>query len=453
MQKQPEPCALVVFGSTGDLMRSRLAPAVYSLAKRGVGINVLGLGRKEKTAGQFRDEFKAWVGLDDSWIRQSVYYQTIDLKSGNPGPLAETLENIRKEHATEGNILFYFALPPDQFVPAAKIAEKIRAGGWRRVIIEKPFGTDLQSAREINSAISGSFGKENVFRIDHYMGKSLVENIMILRFANDIFEPLWNSRHIDSVQVTVSEPEGVGSRGNYYERVGALKDMVQSHLFQVLTLLTMEPPKKAEDMKQEKASVLKKMRVTGAVLGQYGDGIIAGQKVPGYRKEVSTESATETFAAMKVEIDNARWAGVPFYLRTGKRLPEDITKIYVHFKKSSALFEAAKPNMLVINVEPGNKISLQFNLRAGENLVPVNMDFSHAGEFGNTPQAYERLLYDAISGDASLFTEWEEIEEAWKIIDALDADRSEFPNYAAGTWGPPAADMLLKKDGREWINF
>jgi glucose-6-phosphate 1-dehydrogenase len=392
--------------------------------------------------------------------------------------LAERLQQIDKERGTRGNRLFYFAVAPDQFEPILKNLKAVglnqpAEGSWARVIVEKPFGTDLDSARELNRLVHASFAEDQTYRIDHFLGKETAQNILVLRFANAIFEPLWNTRYIDHVQITAAETLGVETRGGYYETAGALRDMVQNHLLQLLCLVAMEPPTDlgANSIRDEKVKVIRSLRPmsdvrTKVVRAQYGPGAINGKPVPGYREEekVDPKSNIETFVALGLQIDNWRWADVPIYMRVGKRLPKSATEISVHFKKAPAVLfnkEAVTldQNVLVIRIQPDEGISLRMQAKVpGTSLriEPVKMDFHYGTSFGKaSPEAYERLLLDAMSGDATLFARRDEVEEAWAFIDPIEEawsghDAPPLYLYPAGSWGPDEADELLARDGRSW---
>jgi glucose-6-phosphate 1-dehydrogenase len=397
--------------------------------------------------------------------------------------LAERLAELDREHQTGGNVLFYLATPPDAFAP---IVERLGAAGlvheqdgrWRRVIVEKPFGRDLDSARALNERLTSVLKERQIFRIDHYLGKETVQNILVFRFANGIFEPVWNRRYVDSVQITVAEDLGVEARGGYYDQAGVLRDIIQNHIFQVLTLVAMEPPSSLdpEAVRNEKVKVLDAIRpmrdeeiLTATVRGQYGEGFIGGGKVPGYRQEpnVPPTSKTDTYAALKLLVDNWRWEGVPFYLRSGKRLARRETLVTIQFKSPPLMLfrgagvECIDPNRLEMRIQPNEGISLQMKAKIpGQSirLANVNLDFSYA-DFGPAVPAtgYERLLYDCMVGDTTLFHRWDTVESAWRIATPVidlwaSLPARDFPNYAAGSWGPASADELLRKDGRRWVD-
>jgi glucose-6-phosphate 1-dehydrogenase len=490
----PQPCSVVIFGATGDLTHRKLVPALYNLAADGdlpPAVAVIGFARRPKTDEDFRGEMEEAVRKfsrqdvrDEIWktFAQSVFYhqsEFADLEGYKT--LAERLEKVDKERGTRGNRLFYLAVAPDQFEPILKNLKavglnKAPEGSWARVIVEKPFGTDLASARELNRVVSSSFSEEQTYRIDHFLGKETAQNILVLRFANAIFEPLWNTRYIDHVQITAAETLGVEGRAGYYEGAGALRDMVQNHLLQLLCLIGMEPPTDlgADSIRDEKVKVVRSLRrivahdvAINAVRGQYSAGAINGESVPGYREEqkVNPNSMTETFVAMRIRIDDWRWADVPVYLRVGKRLPKSGTEISVHFKKApSVLFNkesvALDQNVLVVRIQPDEGISLRMQAKipgTSLRIEPVKMDFHYGTSFGKaSPEAYERLLLDAMSGDATLFARRDEVEEAWAFIDPIEeawrAKKEQPPLcfYPAGTWGPEEADALLAQEGRAW---
>jgi glucose-6-phosphate 1-dehydrogenase len=488
----PQPCSLVIFGATGDLTHRKLMPALYNLAADGElppAVTVIGFARRPKTDDDFRKEMEVAVKnfsrqavRDEIWknFAQSIFYNQSDFadESGFKS-LAQRLDEIDKERGTRGNRLFYFAVGPDQFEPILKHLKavglnKAAEGSWARVIIEKPFGRDLPSARELNRVVSNSFSEEQTYRIDHFLGKETAQNILVLRFANAIFEPLWNTRYIDHLQITAAETLGVEGRAGYYETAGALRDMVQNHLLQLLCLVAMEAPSDlgADSIRDEKLKVARCLRrmtaegvATDAVRGQYADGAINGKPVPAYRKEekVDPKSTTDTFVALKLNVDNWRWWDVPIYMRVGKRLPKSATEISVHFKKAPMVLfnkETNEANVLVIRIQPDEGISLRMEAKmpgTSFRIEPVKMDFHYGTSFGKaSPEAYERLLLDAMSGDATLFARRDEVEEAWAFIDIIEqawSDKKSAPElnfYPAGSWGPDQADELLARDGRAW---
>ncbi len=489
----PAACTIVIFGATGDLTHRKLLPALYNIAADGElppEVAVVGMARRTKTDDEFRAEmgeavrkFSRQTVRDDVWdhFARALFYHTSDFNdAAGYKALGERLNQLDQERGTGGNRLFYFAAAPDQF---ETILEHLKAaglnrspnGGWARVIVEKPFGTDLASARELNRIVSDAFRERDTYRIDHFLGKETAQNILVLRFANAIFEPLWNSRYIDHVQITAAETLGVEGRAGYYEGAGALRDMVQNHLLQLLCLVGMEPPTdlRADSIRDEKVKVVRSLRrfspedvAMNVVRGQYAEGAISGKPAPAYRAEekVDPGSQTETFVALRLSVDNWRWFGVPIYMRVGKRLPKSATEISIHYKKAPCvLFNSAghdsEENVLVIRIQPDEGISLGMDAKVPGTTLriePVKMDFHYGTSFGKaSPEAYERLLLDAMSGDATLFARRDEVEQAWDFIDAIEHawHGSEPPplcEYAAGTWGPEAADELLSRDGRAW---
>ncbi|HEX8679385.1 MAG TPA: glucose-6-phosphate dehydrogenase [Chthoniobacterales bacterium] len=489
----PDSCTIVIFGATGDLTHRKLIPALYNIAADGElppSVAVVGFARREKSDEAFRAEMGEAVRKhsrqtvrDELWenFARSLYYHTSDFGDADGYKrLAERLDQLDKERGTGGNRLFYFAAAPEQFEP---ILQQLKAaglnqspnGGWARVIVEKPFGTDLDSARELNRIVQGAFPEEATYRIDHFLGKETAQNILVLRFANAIFEPLWDNRYIDHVQITAAETLGVEGRGGYYETAGALRDMVQNHLIQLLCLVGMEPPTdlRADSIRDEKVKVVRSLRrfspedvAINVVRGQYSAGAISGKQVPAYRAEerVDRNSKTETFVALRLAVDNWRWSGVPIYMRVGKRLPKSGTEISVHFKPApQVLFNKENgerdENVLVIRIQPDEGTSLRMQAKVpgtSFRIEPVKMDFHYGTSFGKaSPEAYERLLLDAMSGDATLFARRDEVEQAWDFIDRIehawhDSEAPELFQYAAGSWGPEQADELLARDGRAW---
>jgi len=488
----PQPCTIVIFGATGDLTHRKLVPALYNLAADGdlpSSVAIVGFARRKKTDEEFRGDleeatrkFSRQPMRDEIWntFAQSIsYHQSEFGDASGYKSLAKRLDEIDKTHGTRGNRLFYFAAGPDQFEP---ILEHLKAadlnqtceGSWARVIVEKPFGTDLDSARELNRIISNSFTEEQTYRIDHFLGKETAQNILVLRFANAIFSPLWNTHYIDHVQITAAETLGVGSRAGFYEKTGALRDMVQNHLLQLLCLVAMEPPTdlSADSIRDEKVKVVRSLHrwsrneiAANVVRAQYTKGAIHGEPVVGYRDEqnINPDSQTETFVALRLFIDNWRWASVPVYMRVGKRLPKSATEISINFKEAPPVLfnrNLHDLNVLVIRIQPDEGISLRIHAKVpgtSFRIEPVKMDFHYGTSFGKaSPEAYERLLLDAMSGDATLFARSDEVEQAWAFIDPIEEawhakkDAPELYFYPAGSWGPEAADELLARDGRAW---
>jgi glucose-6-phosphate 1-dehydrogenase len=490
----PQPCAIVIFGATGDLTHRKLVPALYNIAADGElppAVAVIGFARRPKTDDEFRAEmedatrkFSRQTVRDDVWrgFAQSLFYHQSEFADeAGYKKLAESLDRFDKESGTRGNRLFYFATAPEQFETIIENLQKAglnktREGGWARVILEKPFGTDLESARHLNRIVQRAFSEDQTYRIDHFLGKETAQNILVLRFANAIFEPLWNAHNIDHIQITAAETLGVESRAGYYETAGALRDMVQNHLLQLLCLVAMEPPTDlgANSIRDEKVKVVRAIRryqpdeiARDVVRGQYGEGAIAGEPVPAYRaeKNVDPKSQTETYVALKLHVDSWRWADVPIYIRVGKRLAKSATEISVHFKRAPhVLFnresEAHDQNVLVIRIQPDEGISLRMEAKvpgSSFRIEAVKMDFHYGTSFGKaSPEAYERLLLDAMSGDATLFARRDEVEQAWAFIDTIEeawAKKENTPplaSYPSGSWGPAEADELLARDGRAW---
>jgi glucose-6-phosphate 1-dehydrogenase len=488
------PCAIVIFGAGGDLTKRKLIPALYNLAKGKLlpeQFAIIGVSREDFSTEQYRETSTREIrdfstsGVDKEswdWFAKRLYYLSGDFKDPQLyKKLGDLMGNVEKEQATQGNCLFYLAISPVLFpVVVSHLGEagltNFEDKYWRRVIIEKPFGHDLGSAVSLNHEIGQVLKEKQIYRIDHYLGKETVQNILAFRFANGIFEPIWNRRYVDHVQVTVAEELGVELRGDYYDRAGAMRDMVPNHIFQLITLTTMEPPISfdADAVHDEQTKILRAIQplnpervLDHAVRGQYGEGQIDGKHVPAYRSEpnVAPESTTETFVAVALNIDNWRWAGVPFYLRTGKRLPKRVTEVVIRFRRPPfVLFRKTSvdkipPNELVLNIQPNEGISLTFEAKVPGPVVrlgAVDMDFQYADYFGSTPSTgYETLLYDCMMGDPTLFQRADMVEAGWTVVQPiLDVWNAlpprDFPNYASGSWGPEQAHQLLRREGREW---
>jgi len=492
-----DPCIMVIFGAAGDLTRRKLIPALYNLAKAQLlsrEFAILGVAHSPMSTEDFRnklsEDIRHYAGSDiDSdiweWFTRRLYYVTAEFNDKNVySQLKTTLEKLDKDHSTHGNYFFYLATAPDFFGP---IVEQLAATGlmqednshWRRVIVEKPFGRDIDSAKTLNQQLLKFASEKQIYRIDHYLGKETVQNILAFRFANGIFEPIWNRRYIDHVQITVAETVGVEQRGSYYDQAGALRDMVPNHIMQLISLTAMEPPVsfRADAVRDEQAKILHAIQplsseevLTRTVRGQYGSGVENAHRVPGYREEpdVPPDSRTETFVAMKLAIDNWRWADVPFYLRTGKRLATQSTQIVIQFRRAPfVLFrdtpvENLMPNQLVLHIQPEEGIALQFAAKVPGPIMrlgAVDMNFKYADYFGTQPSTgYERLLHDCMIGDATLFQRADMVEAGWCVVSpALDVWKAlpprNFPNYPSGSWGPKDSDELLERDGRHWRNF
>jgi glucose-6-phosphate 1-dehydrogenase len=485
-RRTPEPCVLVIFGASGDLTRRKIFPALYALAYRRLlpeRFAVVGTARSEWTDDEFRDRMEHAVrefGRDDfkqevwDWLAGATRYLGMDLSDESKADeLISLLNRVDEERDTRGNRVYYLAVPPQAMPAIAKGLGKRRGTqGWVRLIVEKPFGHDLASARELTKLISRQFTEEEVFRIDHYLGKETVQNMLALRFANGIFEPIWNRQFVDHIQITVAETMGIEGRAEFYEQAGAIRDIFQNHMLQLVALTAMEPPIDftADSVRNEKVKVLKAMHTPGPkhiVRGQYGPGFVEGKEVPGYRDEESVDpgSTTETYVAAKLFVDNWRWADTPIYVRTGKRLARRETTIAIQFKRAphppfeDSATEELRPNLLLVHVQPDEGVALAIGAKVpgqGMRIRTVHMDFMYGGAFRmELPEAYERLILDAMLGDQTLFTRSDEVEEQWALVDAIVAawarDRPSFPNYAAGTWGPVAADELIERDGREWL--
>ena len=502
--RMPLPCVIVIFGATGDLTKRKLMPALYALAADGSlppGFSIVGAGRTEQTTEEFCSAMREAVQKfgrvplrEDIWkvfsegIRYCAY--ELDAADGMRG-LHEVLDTLDRDRGTGGNRIFYFSIPPSGFAPLAERLgteglSRAEAGGYRRMIVEKPFGRDLESARELNRQLHVAFDEEQIFRIDHYLGKETVQNLLVFRFGNGIFEPLWNRQYIDHVQITVAEDIGMAGRGAYYEESGALRDIIQNHVMQLMAIVGMEAPSnfRAETVRDEKVKLLRAVRpihpddaLSHTVRGQYGPGWVDGEQVPGYRDEADVKEASlrETYVAMKVDVDNWRWAGTPFYLRTGKRMPTRATEIAIQFRRvphspfggnlptPAGLLprDSIDPNLLILRIQPDEGITLRFSAKVpGQSMRirTVNMDFLYGSAFlRESPEAYERLLLDCMLGDATLFAREDEVEEAWRFCSAIldgwrahPPDADSLPNYDAGTWGPDEARRFMARDGRQW---
>jgi glucose-6-phosphate 1-dehydrogenase len=494
LERVPDPCVLVLFGATGDLAHRKVIPAMYQLWRNNLlphEFVLLAVARREYEDEAFRSEIRASLEkysrvlpIDEaawrSFSKRINYYRCDFSDPTRFEHLAATLDDLDEEEGTRGNRLYYLATQPSQFAEIVGQLGRVgldherHDGGWRRVIIEKPFGHDLDSAKRLNREVGKVFRESQVYRIDHYLGKETVRNLLVFRFGNGIFEPLWNRRYVDHIQITVAESIGIENRGAFYEETGAVRDVLQNHLLQLVSLVAMEPPAtfEADALRDEKVKVLRAIGTRPAdptsevVRGQYGPGWVAAQPVAGYRQEtdVDPQSETETFVAARFNIDDWRWSGVPFYVRTGKRLPKRSTEIAIQFREvPHHLFRdtSADPdaNLLAIRIQPDEGIMLRFGAKVpglGLNVRSVTMDFTYGSAFNvDSPDAYETLILDALQGDASLFTRADEVEEAWGIVDPfIDAwvneGAPEFPNYEAGTWGPPEAEELLAREGRRW---
>jgi glucose-6-phosphate 1-dehydrogenase len=490
LPRVPEPCALVVFGVTGDLARKKLLPAIYDLANRGLlppDFVLLGFARRDWGDGEFEDlarksaqDYARTAWNEEVWKRLSGNIKFV------PGSfddneafdsLCRALDELRASHGIKGNAAFYLSIPPSMFpvvleqMERTGMASNKQSGGWRRVVVEKPFGHDLESALELNRLVDKVFTPQDVFRIDHYLGKETVQNIMALRFANQLFEPVWNSNFVDSVQFTMAEDGGIGGRAAFYDATGAARDVLQNHLLQLLALTAMEEPVEfsPEAIRTEKIKVLRAISLPNdmaayAIRGQYAQGWLAGERSVAYReeKDIDPNSKTETYVAVRLGIETRRWAGVPFYIRTGKRLPRRVTEIGVLFKKAPHLpfsrtdTEELGHNQLVIRVQPDEGVTLKFGSKVPGTAMEVRdvaMDFLYGEAFTEaSPEAYERLILDVLIGDATLFPRNEEVEASWRVVDPLEdfwAGQEPYL-YRAGEWGPKEADEMLARDGRVW---
>jgi glucose-6-phosphate 1-dehydrogenase len=485
LRRNPDPCVLVIFGASGDLTHKKLMPALYSLMLRRLlpaRLAVVGVARTEADDDAFRSDMKEAVRQhardefsDDVWeeLAANMHYVATDFADdGGERKLEELVGKLDSELDLGGNRLYYLAVPPSAHpVIVEALGKEPNEKGWTRVIVEKPFGHDLESARRLNTLLAEHFTEEQIFRIDHYLGKETVQNMLALRFANGIFEPIWNRQFVDHVQITVAESIGIEGRAGYYESAGAIRDIFQNHLLQLLALTAMEPPIDftADSVRNEKVKVLRALHTPGprsVVRGQYGRGFVEGEAVPAYREEegVAASSMTDTFVAAKLYVDNWRWADTPFYVRMGKRLARRETTIAIQFKRAphppfeEIAAESLRPNVLLVHVQPDEGVSLAIGVKVpgqGMQIHTVHMDFLYGGAFRTgMPEAYERLLLDSKLGAGTLFTRADEVEEQWLLVDSIVAawqrDRPSFPNYAAGTWGPPSADDLIHRDGRSW---
>jgi glucose-6-phosphate 1-dehydrogenase len=490
------PCAIVIFGASGDLSKRKLLPSLYRLfyeRRISASFAVIGTSRSPMSDKEFRERMKDSVSRfledapfdEDVWnsFAQCLFYVPGDINNPDSyDDIRNKLNEVEKTHETGGNVLFYLSTQPSFYAEVVELlgAHQLNKGnGWRRVIIEKPFGHDLASARKLNNQIHKVFDESQIYRIDHYLGKETVQNILAFRFGNGIFEPLWDRRYVDHVQITAAESIGVEGRGGYYQEAGALRDMIQNHLSQVMATVTMEPPTvfDADNVRDERAKLLRAVRVMKpedvpkyAVAGQYGPGKVGGQELPGFRQEpsVSPDAQTDTYAAVTFFIDNWRWAGVPFYIRTGKRMPKRVTDIAIQFhapplglfkqQTRSGVELHPRPNLLILRIQPEEGISLRFLSKApgsGMRVRPVSMDFNYGSSFGErSPTAYETLLVDAMVGDATLYTRQDMVDASWQIVEPIlevwANTRFEFPNYPAGTWGPKASDEMLARQGHTW---
>lgn len=490
----PSPCTMVLFGATGDLTRRKLIPAIYSLYTQGLlprDFEIVAVARRQRTVGEYRSEAfesvqayaPAVPASAAAWQRfaEHIHYVCSSLESPSDlDGLKETLEHVERSKGTQRNRLFYLATPPDAF---ARVVEILGATGlstqasdgipWRRVIIEKPFGRDLVSARELNRRLRATLTEDQIYRIDHYLGKETVQNIMVMRFANRLFELLWNHLYVDNVQITVAETLGMEGRGGYFDASGIVRDIIQNHALQVLSLVAMEPPVtlSADAVRDEKVKVLRAIRIPreqDIVWAQYGAGVMNGAQVPAYKEEpgVASTSRTETYCAIRFFVDNWRWAGVPFYVRAGKRLARRLTEVSLELRPvpdvlySRLTCAVMPPNRISIRIQPDEGVDILMGAKepgVGMCVQPVRMRFSYAEEFGRAiPDAYERLILNALLGDASLFARDDEVDTAWEILTpALAAwERSTQPpaTYMPGSWGPVEADLLLSVDGRRWWN-
>jgi glucose-6-phosphate 1-dehydrogenase len=495
LERTAEPCAVVIFGASGDLAKRKLIPALYRLVQERLipaEFAIVGLGRTAMTDDEFREkmrqavaEFSESKSVDEEvWRSFAASMQFLPSNIENAEcyvELAKILEQVDRERGTQGNRLFYLSVAPEFYAEAVR--QLGEAGltkqdkGWVRVIIEKPFGTSLESARELNQQILKYLDEKQIYRIDHYLGKETVQNLLVFRFANGIYEPLWNRQYIDHVQITNAETVGVEGRGGYYEKSGVVRDMIQNHVFQVLSLVAMEPPSSldAEDVRDEKIKAMNAARefspervAAECVRGQYGAGSIGGQPVPGYREEkgVAPDSTTETYAMVTMWFDSWRWSGVPFYIRSGKRLAKRVTEIAIQFRGAplqlfgAAAMEQVSPNQLVIRIQPDEGITMRVAAKVPGQVTrvrDVNMDFRYGASFGvQLAEAYERLILDCILGDSTLYARKDMTERGWELVMPIlnywaeHKAEADFPNYEAGSWGPEESFKILEAQGRHW---
>ena len=494
LEATAEPCVVVIFGASGDLTGRKLVPALYRLTQERLipaEFGIVGFSRSPMTHDAFREKMKSAIETfseakrvdEEVWksFAQGIFYTSGDINDPEAyRRMSELLDQIDRDRGTCSNRIYYLSVMPTLYGEAIRQLKEAglaqpRSGAWTRIVIEKPFGHDLASAIELNQQVAAVFNEDQVYRIDHYLGKETVQNLLVFRFANGIFEPIWNRQYIDHVQLTNAEAIGLEGRGAYYDTAGVLRDMIQNHVFQVLSLVAMEPPVSpaANAVRDEKIKAMQAVRAIPvervdefAVRGQYGPGSVAGKHVPGYREEpnVNPESSTETYAALKLYFDNWRWAGVPFYIRSGKRLPKRVTEIAIQFKQaphllfSSITQQQLEPNVLVIRIQPDEGITLRIGAKVPGQVTRirwVNMDFRYGASFGvSSPEAYERLLLDCMLGDPSLYARRDMTERGWEIVmpilEGWQKSKPSFPNYEAGTWGPKSADELIESEGRSW---
>jgi glucose-6-phosphate 1-dehydrogenase len=496
-ERTPDPCIVVIFGASGDLTKRKLLPALYHLEQAKLlpkDFAVVGVARRplEKSfAPDMKEGIISGGGVEDNDPKLAPFVDRVQYHAMNfddaagYDALKKKLTELDGKFKTQGNRLFYLATAPEYFSDiinylgqngmAQPEPDKDGKAPWVRTIIEKPFGHDLESARALNDEVNKVFNEDQIFRIDHYLGKETVQNILVFRFANGIFENVWNRNYIDHVEITAAESIGIEGRGPFYEQAGALRDVVQNHVMELLSFVAMEPPVsfQADAVRAEKVKVWKAISTihpADTVRGQYGPGTVDGKSVPGYRQEdrVHPRSQTETYAALRLEIENWRWAGVPFYIRAGKRLPKRVTEITIQFKQPPMLLfkggechdsSAIKPNLISMRIQPDEGISLRFGAKLpgpSMDISPVQMNFSYADAFGkSSANGYERLLLDAMLGDGTLFAHRDGVEATWALMTPIlkawaETPVKDFPNYAAGTWGPSAADALLESEGRKW---